>query len=483
MSVLDAVSAAAERHGLLKAGPAVVGVSGGVDSMVLAHALHRLGANLAVVHVNYGMREGADADAALVEDWCAAQEPAVPCRVVARDPEARAAAHGESLQEAARHQRYAAFAEAAEAVGAAVVAVAHQRDDQAETLLLNLMRGSGPEGLAGMREARPLAADADRRLVRPLLRVRRADVEAYADREGVPWHHDPTNDSDRYRRSALRQSVLPALESLAPGATEAIARSADLLRDYVDDALEPALQRHFEACHVRRDAGGWLDAEALRERPPVWRRRVLLEALSADLPDAPASKAVAEEVKALLDAQVGRRVELGGGTVWRERGGLRLVPASAAASRLAPTPLPLGEPVQVPGGTLRAERLAEVPEVPPDASPRVAHLDADRLDGPLTVRSWREGDRLRPLGMDGTKTVSDLLTDARIPPSRRRTACVVLHDERIAWVVGHRLAHAVRLRPGTRQAVRLVSSSKCEMRSARSSPEDARGEERRGHGA
>jgi tRNA(Ile)-lysidine synthase len=453
----DAVAAFIDRHDLLgDEDRVVVGVSGGVDSMVTAVVLRRLGVDVHALHVNYGLREGADADEALVRRWCAGQSPPVPVRVVESDVEARVEQTGESLQEAARVLRYEALGEHALAVDAPVVAVGHHRDDQAETLLLNLLRGSGPEGLAGMPPSRPLDAAPDVSLVRPLLDVCRADIEAYAGVQDIPWREDPSNRDSDYDRAAIRTEVIPLLKEKFDGATNNLARAAGLMREYVDQTVTPSLDAKMEAVYTAHRQGGALDLARLRAEPSVWRRRLILAALGEALPDAPQTAAVAAEIEALIDAQVGHRVEVGGGTVWREREGLRFVPDAAAPTPLwPPVPVPWGEDVPLDRGTLRIDPLDERPDVLSTDDPYTEYVDAERLVDPLSVGTWQDGDRLQPLGMEGTKLVSDLLTDAQVPSHRRGGVYVLYTDEHPAWVIGYRLDHRVRVRTSTTQVARL----------------------------
>jgi tRNA(Ile)-lysidine synthase len=452
-----AVASFVERHTLLDDGSSVlVAVSGGVDSMVCVSVLRRLGYDVHALHANYGLREGADADEALVGRWCDAQAPSVPLTVVSFDAEARANAKSESLQEAARRLRYDALSERAVEINASAVATGHHRDDQAETLLLNLVRGSGPEGLAGMRPSRPLRNAPSIPLVRPLLDASRDDIKAYAEAVDLPWRTDPTNQSLDYDRGVIRTEILPRLTEQFEGARERLSRSAMLMGEYVDQALRPALNERMDRAYVDCQSGGWLVIDVLTDEPPVWRRRMLLEALRRTLPTASYTHAMAEELDALVEAQVGRRVEVGDGTVWREREGLRFLPNAAMPEPMGPTSVGWGEPISLPQGTLRVERRVDRPSSLESGDPLVAYADADRLGEDLTVRTWADGDRLRPLGLNGSKPVSDLLTDAEVPSHRRRRVCVLSTSEHIAWVVGYRLDHRVRVRPDTDRVARFV---------------------------
>ena len=453
---LDRVTAYIDRHNLLSDGVRVlVGVSGGPDSMVCLDVMRRLGYDVQAFHVNYGLREGADADEALVRSWCA--EQSIPLNVVSLDARARAKRRDESLQEAARELRYKRMAAWAAQVGAEAVVVGHHRDDQAETLLLNLLRGSGPEGLAGMPPSRSLQLKHSIDLVRPLLGVSRTQVEAYADEMGVPWRDDPSNRDPSYDRATVRTKVLPLLEAHFEGASANIARAASLMRGYVDATFTPAMEERLARCYEACGAGGGLAIDSLRDEPIVWRHRLILAALERTLPAAPQTSAVAQEIHALLDAQVGRRVEVKGGTVWRERRGLRFLPKEEEPEEVfPPLPVPWGEDMPLPGGVLRIDPLGELPRSLDTGTPNEVYVDAERLVDPLAVRTWKEGDRIQPLGLDGTKLVSDLLTDAKVPPHRRSGVYVLSTDEHMAWVVGHRLDHRMRVRPTTNEVARLL---------------------------
>lgn len=452
--LIENVRAFIDRHRLLEPGARVlVGVSGGVDSVALLTVLHRLGYAMRAAHVNYGLRGAAsEADEALVRALC--RRLGVPLHVDRPATKAHARAHGQSMQAAARDLRYALFERLARAGGLSHVAVAHHRDDQAETVLLRLFRGSGVEGLAGMPVRRPLARGSAITLVRPFLDVRRSEIEAFAAAEGLAWREDASNAGFRYRRGAIREALLPRIvEHFGPAAVENIARSAALVRAYVTDTIHPELTRRFATSAQKLPGGGgMLSAGALEAQPTVWRRRLILEALRRWLPGAPLSETTAETVERLLGAQTGRRVTFGQGSVWREREGLAFVPGPGKGG--AETPVAPGAPVALPGGALLVEEAPCVAS-PGAGAPLVEYADADRIAPPLLARPWRTGDRFRPLGMRHHKKVSDFLTDAKIPAHERSGVYVLSDREKIVWVVGLRLSDEVRLRPGSTRCVRL----------------------------
>lgn len=498
-------------------GPILVGVSGGIDSMVLLHVLHALfadrnirhegrndtGSQVIAAHVNYGLRPGADEDEALVRTVGAALTPPVPVNVLHADLSPSAGGKKTSIQEQAREVRYEFFAAQAEACRARVVAVGHHRQDQAETLLLRLFRGAGPEALSGMRPRRPLTKTSDTQLVRPLLQQNVKHVQRFAVKHEIPWREDPSNTSGPYARASLRTAILPSIEAEFPGATGRIAHAATLLREVTETTLRPERlkwqSRVVSEWQEEADGGtDWtpgedlvesrlaqvlLGSDALKSAPQVWRERVILDGVCAVVPDAPQTTGMARSVADLLEAQTGRYIEIGSGIVWRERDGLRVL--SSRLQPFEPVPLAPGGRAKTPEGTLSV-RVTHAEDNPMDKlrtkdfapNANKALLDADAmlkgmrggnprsvegvckgLASGWVVRRWRKGDRLQPLGMEGTKTVADMLTDAHVPPHIRERVLVVAGPTAIAWVVGFRINHRFRLKPSTRHVVELTKQA------------------------
>lgn len=318
----------------------LVAVSGGVDSIVLLHALAGLrdeyGLGLSVGHVHHGLRGAeADADAELVE--AAAKRHGVAYRLTRVDPEtlrqggpSRARP---SLQEAARRLRYDALEAIATELGAQHIATAHQRDDQAETVLLRLFRGTGPEGLAGIPPASP-----DRRVVRPMLRVDREAIESWARAEGLRWREDASNRNPRFARARLRQQLRALAASLNPGWQRALADLADAQRDenaWLEALTKEASARWLggEGDHVLLAGDGW---EAL---PPALARRLIRLAWHQLGGGRDVSRRHLERVlRFLVEASPRACMELPGGLVLqREADGFRLGPAERNGAARRPT--------------------------------------------------------------------------------------------------------------------------------------------------
>lgn len=449
--ITDQVRRTIEEHGLIEPGArVVVGVSGGVDSVVLLRVLLGLGYDAVAAHVNYTLRGAAsDGDEAFVRALCS--RLGVPCHVARFDTAAEA--HGNSVQATARALRYDFFARLAAAYACRAVAVAHHMDDQAETVLLNLFRGTGLEGLAGMPVRRRLSPDSDAALVRPFLGVRRSAIEALARGEGWDWRTDASNAGPKYRRSVLRTQFLPLAEEHFGAATpEHIAQAAGFVRAYLDGVWQGSFEAAWEACAGAGE--GALALAALRALDPAMRGRVFLEALRRWLPGAPAQASTVAGLEALMQAQVGGRVALLQGTVWREREHLVFRTQQQAPGEAEVRPLPYEGAVGVPGGVVVLRRVDGRPSVL-DAGDDTVYVDAERVAPPLLLRPWRPGDRLQPLGMNHRKKVSDLLTERKVPSHERADIRVVCSGEDIVWVVRHRLDHRVRIRPETRSIAKI----------------------------
>lgn len=434
----------------------VVALSGGPDSVALlrvaAHWSRRTGAPLLAAHLNHGLRPGdADRDEAFCADLCARLAVEFACGTA--DPRAVARERGLGLEEAARHLRRRFLQDVlAGRPWPGCVATGHHRDDQAETVLMRLLRGTGPEGLRGIL---PVAGP----FIHPLLDWDRAAIVGFLERLGQPWRLDATNHDGDNLRARLRREVVPLLRDVfGEGCLDGPARLAGLLAD--DLAL---LREQAAAALASASDGPALDVEALLAMPPALAGR----ALRSWLGDAERIEAVhvAAVLTWLREGTSGGGLDLPGGRKLRREFG-RLLPGSPAAG-----PVDAAGTAAAPGaGPLPAARpedwrpeVRRLPDGPADASgatirqgcgdrtdPSTWRLDcpAAALKGNLRVRGWRRGDRLRPLGLDGSRKVSDVLRQARVPVSERHGVLVVDDEEGILWVVGLARDERTRLLPG-----------------------------------
>jgi tRNA(Ile)-lysidine synthase len=415
-------------------------VSGGPDSLAMLHSLAAArdggGFRLGAVHVHHGQRPEADDDAAAVEQHC--REWGVRCRVVRCDVPRRARERRLSLELAGREARYEAFREVALSEGYDHVATAHTADDQAETVLMRLLRGCSPDGLAGIPRRRPLAPGSPITVIRPLLHVTRADVEAYCGRHGLHPLADPANADPRYLRNRLRHQVLPLLEAESPGVrahlvrvSRDLAADAELLRGLAAASLAAAAAppEGLDLPWVRRRGVQVLQLERLTGILAL-RPRVLVLQLQAT----PAASGVE------LDAELIRRgmdlllrghgtVEIAGAPLrWRAaHGTLTLEPTE-------PEPLPPVVPVS-PGSTPAPAWGVRVEVGAPGAAEGALAVTLPGRHGPLFLRPPAPGERLERADR-GPALVADLFARRRIPRLLRRTWPVLADDRGPLWLPG-----------------------------------------------
>ena len=392
----EPVLAAARDSGLVRAGePLLVMVSGGGDSVALLDIAVRLGASVTALHVNYGLREGAESDEELVRELAGRLEVPLHVRQVTLPAEG-------NLQELARDARYSLAEQLAEGDYAA----AHTASDQAETVLYRLAVSPGSRALHGMAPRRG-------RLVRPLLEVTREEVRDHLRARGLEWREDPSNADRRFARARIRHDVLDALRELSPAAERTIAETARQLREEAE-LLDAAVAEAVEEL----GGGPALSLDALREFPAALQRLVLRSLAGRTLSR--------EELTRLL--AVGNQgtvsLDLGGSLrAVAEYGTLRF---SRAADAEPPAPVELAVPGRARFGDWELEARLEGPG-------DVAVTD---LGPAVTVRAWRDGDRMRPAGLGGTKSLQDLFTDRKVPRALRRTLPVVESGGEIVWVAG-----------------------------------------------
>ena len=428
------VLARARESGLVRAGePLLVMLSGGADSVCLLDVAMGLGARVSALHVNYGLRSGAGADEELCRALCARLGVALTVEVVSLSGTG-------NLQAEARDVRYAA----AERLTPALYATGHTRSDQAETVLYRLATSPGRRALLGMAPRRG-------RLVRPLLEVGREETRAHCEAHGLPWREDPSNEDPRFARTRVRHEVMPVLRSLAPSAEHTIAETARTLReeaDVLDAAVDDALGGA---------AGRAVSVAALRERGPALARlalRRLAEAASDGTRTL--SSAQSRAVLELASATPGGSASLDLGEGLRallEYGTVRFTRATDAS---APEAVGLEVPGTTRFGSWELEaRLVAREEALAAAGRDDAVLDGTALGSRVTVRAWRAGDRMRPAGLGGTKTLQDLFTDAKVPRALRASLPLVVAGGEIACVAGLAVGEAFRLREGSHAAVLL----------------------------
>ena len=434
--MLSTVQAYITQHQLLRPGaPVIVGLSGGADSVALLHILTRLGYPCVAAHCNFHLRnDESDADADFAQQT--AEALGLLFRRIDFDTADYARQHGVSIEMAARTLRYEWFETLRRELGAEAIAVAHHRDDNVETVLLNLIRGTGLSGLCGMRPR-------NGHIVRPLLSVDRHQIVRWLADRHLPFRTDSSNASDVYRRNFVRLRLLPLMEQLNPSVRDAILRMAGHLTD-VEAIYRDAINTH--SAHLM-DADGRISIDALLRTPAP--HAVLFELLT---PYGFTPSQCADIARA-LSGESGRSFVAPDGRwhLLKDRLHLILYPADEVSADAFP--LTLGSELTAPIRLSLEERIVDE-AFTISRSPHVATFDADRIALPLTLRRWRAGDSFVPFGMTGRKKLSDYFSDHKFSLLRKAAAWILCDASgRILWIVGHRTDNRFRITSKTRRAL------------------------------
>lgn len=445
--VFRQVVAAVRQKKLLRPDDRVlVAVSGGSDSVCLVMVLHEMrqrgvlpGLDLHVAHVNYGLRgEESEKDEAFVRDL--ANRLSLPVHVERVHLVPRP---GQALQSQARDARYAFFRRVRRQYDLTAVATGHTADDQAETILMWLLRGSGTKGLAGIPGQR---GDG---IIRPLLGITRQQVLGYLASRGIAYRTDASNATRVYRRNRIRHEIVPLLRTFNPRVVQGLARAAEILA--ADAALLDDLERERWEAVVKDVASGRvvLQSERLAQEPLGLQRRLIRRALSEVRGSAVGLtfRHVSDVLAQVVGARHGAKLDLPGGIVVERDGALTMVGrrgverlAGAGANWAAGVSLSIPGAVRLGEGGPRLLALEAAKPGKGRADGRsLLVVDADRLGGPLTVRNWRPGDWFCPSGMKGhRKKLQDFFVDQKIPRTRRAEVPLAVAPAGIVWVVGYR---------------------------------------------
>ena len=485
-TLISRVAAYIRRHALLQVGDAVViGVSGGVDSVCLAHILIHLAPQfrlrLHVAHLNHELRgEESDVDARHVSEL--ARIWGLPCTVERIDVASAAAGHRLSLEEAARQARYAFLASTAQQVGAQRIAVGHHADDQAETVLMHFLRGSGVAGMRGMLPQMPLSdyrglseqaesADAEEVvLIRPLLGVRRVEIEAYCAQNALEARFDRSNADTTFHRNRLRHELLPTLRRINPAIDRVLVHTADVMAgdfEILAEATRSALERvEFDAilgpdgavAEVRFSLAAWrqlpVGLQRSTIRAAVARLRRTLRDINWEHIDAAVRVGRAGATGDSATIAAGLALTVGYDL-------LQIGPEGAAAPGPGPRVQELVS-LRAPGVTdngkgwrVRVElwspkMLSEAYAV--NVDPWIAYLDADAVGSSLALRPRLPGDRFRPLGLDGhSARVNEFMINVKVPAPDRATWPLLIGANGIAWLCGLRVDAQAAIRPATQR--------------------------------
>ncbi|MCH5343934.1 MAG: tRNA lysidine(34) synthetase TilS [Acetatifactor sp.] len=471
-------------HHMLEAGDRVIaGVSGGADSVCLLFVLleytKKVPFSLVVVHVNHGIRSEAGEDARYVEELCGRE--GIPFRLVEENVPARAAEWGCSEEEAGRRVRYQAFARAAEEFEADHIAVAHNRNDSAETMLFHLFRGSGLRGLSGIRPVRD-------RIIRPILCLEREEIEEYLALRGIPFCRDATNEEDDYTRNRIRHHILPYAErEIAAGCVGHMAQTAQLLSE-TEDYLEEMTREALKTCTVGEPPLFQIVVRKFQKLHVALQRRVLFaltKALSPEQRDI--TQVHVRELRTLFVEEGNRTVCLPFGIQGRREYDRVILEQTGQCAQgreeLSPVQLDIQEKVFLEGkalcvkgffGEIRVtflenfdKKLQNIPQ-----NECTKWFDYDKINGSLEMRTRQTGDHLTISDGKGGQvhqSLKDYMITGKIPRQERDRIPVLADGKHILWLFGYRISEHYKISENTKRIlqVQLLRSGETEDKDGR----------------
>jgi tRNA(Ile)-lysidine synthase len=426
----------AEHDLIVKHQTTVLAVSGGIDSVVMAHVFQQLMFPFEIAHCNFSLRGAAsDSDEQFVRSL--AQGFGVMLHVRKFDTEKFAKTHRLSVQMAARELRYDWFDELTRRKNTRI-ATAHHQGDVIETVIFNLTKGTGIAGLHGIR---PLAGN----LIRPLLLLTKEDIRDYAGQNSIEWREDASNKSVKYSRNLIRHEVIPILKGINPSLEKSFMKSVQRIKDSEDFLLHQINQLKDEL--VSEQNGNLLiERQRIAKLPGyVTVLHELIKEFGFNYDQARAMMAVHEQPGALFYST--------NYVLNVDRDYFIISPVSINSVNVLVHQHT--DSVKLMGGRLEIEEI-EASSLTMESSSDIAYLDKDKLVFPLKVRTWQEGDSFYPLGLGGKKKLSDFMIDSKIALNLKRSVLVLVSGNEIVWVVGHRTDERYKIVRNTKHVYKVV---------------------------
>lgn len=422
-------------------------VSGGLDSVVMAHLLQAAGVPFAIAHCNFGLRgKESDGDARFVRSLAARLH--VPFHGIRFSTTSFAKDNGLGIQAAARMLRYDWFRHVIKEHGYQSVATAHHADDVAETILLNMLRGAALSGYHGIRPYH-------NKIIRPLLFASRKEIEEYAETVGFSWRDDSSNETDHYTRNRIRHHIMPLLREINPSVEKTLLRNAAIMegyeaivREYTSELFEERITRKGK--NIIIDIRNWMDEPKGTVMLYEWLRDLRFT-----------GDACRNLSRGILAGSTGKTYFGGNYVAALERNQVVISPVSGPVVLPEITLKPDGKVVETPFFKLQAETVElkagfKMDRLPDFTNRQVAWLDAAKFTGSLKLAPWRKGDRFHPLGLKGTKLVSDFMTDLQFTSEQKEKLYLLKVGSDIAWVTGYRIDDRFKLDSRTRTALKVT---------------------------
>jgi tRNA(Ile)-lysidine synthase len=433
----------------------IVAVSGGADSISLLHLLHALrdffSMNLVVAHYEHGLRSMEDpAETGFVQQFAASLGLPFESEIGALS-----IGRGGSIEERARNARYDFLERMREKHKAQRIALGHTLNDQAETLLMRLLRGSGPAGLGSIPPVR------NSTIIRPLIETERREIGAYLDSQGLAWKTDSSNLQPTYLRNRIRLELIPLLENYQPRLVKLLGQTSAILRDE-NACLEKIAEAWLTSKVDMKPEGSFrISIPSLLELPIALRRRVtrqLIGKVKKDLRRI--SSDHIESAEKLMRGEKPQGSLTLPNSVRIKRAYDHLIFSSEPGRKLESFAYNLDGPGEHPLEEIgRLASIFEMPNsrgLPLEGSPWTAFFDAEKVHYPLTLRSFRPGDRFVPLGMTGHKKLKDFFVDLKIPRDQRYSTPILCCDNIPVWVCGFRIDDRFKVTPETKRVMKVM---------------------------
>jgi len=454
-ATVETVRKAILKYGLISPGDrVVVAVSGGPDSVCLLDILYvlrrELNMELVVAHFDHGLRPAEDPEETrFVASLAAARQLPFETKRGHIDPA------GGSLEDRARKARYRFFEEVRIHFSAHKIALGHQRNDQAETVLMRLLRGSGTGGLSGIAPVR------EGKIIRPILELGRPEIERYLQARGLPFKMDPTNREETFLRNRIRSVLIPSLEHYQPRVIDILAQTADILRE--DAQYLEEVSREWLAKRVRRQRNGRVEISVtgLLDLPPALGKRVIRHCVNMVAEGL--SGVTLRHINAVHQLAAGKRCQ---GTIHLPKGlvvqriydriSFEKGPAKQASDYFYILKGPGRYVIEEVSSTLLMEEMPRKMVSIRKNDPWRAYLDAQKIGYPLVLRNFRPGDRFVPLGMHGHKKVKDFFIDRKVPKPVRSRLPILLRDGEILWICGMMIDERVKVSARTEKILKIA---------------------------
>lgn len=429
-----------ENHLFDRDNKVLLAVSGGIDSVIMAHLFHALELRFGILHCNFQLRgEASDGDASFVE--ALAGELGCPFYTIAFSTRQYASDNGLSTQMAARNLRYNWFEEVRQREGYELIATAHHSGDDAETFFINLIRGTGLKGLQGI----PLRQG---NIIRPMKFASRDQISTFAEKHHIRWREDATNATTHYLRNKIRHVVLPLFKEISPSFNVKLAQTISYLDD-TGEALRIIInQERSRLIRIDNNGNQYIDLGELSKMTPIgfW----LFELLQPYL----FNRSIISDIEQNLSGSGGQRFLSPSFEARIERGKLMLIPRSEKSSEgyflIGDEVTSIDEPLPLNFQRLNYVKDSEIP-----GTSDLVWLDAEQIGYPLILRRWQHGDKIQPLGMSGSKKISDYFIDQKFSQQQKEETWLLCNGSDVLWIVGQRIDHRYRVTAHTQRILEV----------------------------